>query len=198
MTVEHDDRWDDVVTVGGLAADEVISTLQKSIRRSQTENAVLCAYQLWASGEELETLLWDRLHVIAAEDVGFGRPQAIVEIAALQAATRRFSRTSHDRFLLTVHAVRILSEAPKDRSSDELVSWIRHRAESGALPEVFDAALDMHTRRGREMGRDLQHFLLDGARTTRPAVRREDRWRRLLFEATGIDADEETPDPEEA
>lgn len=191
MTAENPDPWTQVVTAGGLAADEVISTLQKSIRRNLVENAVLCAHEMWASGEELEQYLWDRLQVIAVEDVGSGRPHAIVEVVAAATARLRHELASHDRFLFAVHAVRLLAEAPKDRSTDELATWIRRRVARGAVPEVFDAALDMHTRRGREMGRGFAHFFMEGARTRPESDDRNLRWRRLLLDDEGIEPEEE-------
>ena len=85
-----DDPWASVTTSTGLPADEVISTLQKSIRRGEVRNAVLCALDLSATSPELDTYLWDRLHVIAVEDVGFGNPSAVAVIVALDAARQRF------------------------------------------------------------------------------------------------------------
>ncbi len=87
------DPWASVTTSTGLPADEVISTLQKSIRRGEVRNAVLCALDLSATSPELDTYLWDRLHVIAVEDVGFGNPQAIAVIVALDTARQRFDAT---------------------------------------------------------------------------------------------------------
>ena len=72
-----EDPWASVTTSTGLPADEVISTLQKSIRRGDVRNAVLCALDLAATSPELDTFLWDRLHVIAVEDVGFGNASAV-------------------------------------------------------------------------------------------------------------------------
>ena len=83
MAGEGDDPWGSVTTAGGLRADEVISTLQKSIRRADVSNAVLCAADMAATSAELDRYLWDRLHVIAVEDVGFGAPDAITTIVAL-------------------------------------------------------------------------------------------------------------------
>ena len=51
-----DDPWASVTTSTGLPADEVISTLQKSIRRGEVRNAVLCALDLSATSPELDTL----------------------------------------------------------------------------------------------------------------------------------------------
>jgi replication-associated recombination protein RarA len=69
MTGERD-PWVDVKTRHGLAADEVISALQKEIRRGQVENAALLAYEMVTTSPELEAFLWRRLLVISIEDPG--------------------------------------------------------------------------------------------------------------------------------
>ena len=74
------------------------------------------------------------------------------------------SRTDGERLLLAIHAVRYLCACDKDRSSDEMVIWIKHEVENNGLrPTIPDYALDMHTLAGQEMGRDIRHFLEDGA-----------------------------------
>jgi replication-associated recombination protein RarA len=185
-----EDPWASVTTSTGLAADEVISTLQKSIRRGEVRNAVLCALDLSATSPELDTFVWDRLHVIAVEDVGFGRSDAIAIVVALDTARHRFDPGSHDRALFVIHAVRVLAEADKDRSNDELANVVRAELEAGGRPTVPDHALDMHTRRGQELGRGLEHFLLEGARVAPELESRERRWRAELLELLAI-----RPDP---
>jgi replication-associated recombination protein RarA len=186
-----EDPWTAVTTAAGLPADEVISALQKSIRRGDVRNAVLCAADMAATSAELDRFLWDRLHVIAVEDVGFGAPSAVATIVALDAARQRFPPESHDRQLFAVHAVRLLAESPKDRSNDELASLLRLDIEAGAAPSIPDYALDMHTGRGQELGRDLGHFLTEGARVEPELAERDRSWRRQLLERLGLE-----PDPE--
>jgi replication-associated recombination protein RarA len=189
MTEYGEDPWASVTTSTGLAADEVISTLQKSIRRGEVRNAVLCALDLSATSPELDTYLWDRLHVIAVEDVGFGRPDAAAVIVALDAARSRFDPGSHDRALFTIHAVRLLAESPKDRSNDELANVVRAELAAGGRPDIPDHALDMHTSRGRQLGRGIEHFLTVGARVEPELETRERRWRDELFERLGIESE---------
>jgi replication-associated recombination protein RarA len=178
-----------VTTSTGLPADEVISTLQKAIRRGEVRNAVLCALDLSATTPELDTYLWDRLHVIAVEDVGFGMRDAIAVITALDAARQRFDVASHDRSLFAIHAVRLLAAAPKDRSNDELANVVRAELDDGGRPEIPDHALDMHTRRGRQLGRGIEHFLSEGARVDPELESRERRWRAELLERLDLPPD---------
>jgi replication-associated recombination protein RarA len=161
MTIEED-PWADVVTLHGLAADEVRSTLQKCVRRGMLEEAILAAYELYQTGESAERLLWRRLEVMAAEDVGLGLQQAPLLIEALGRQAERLPR-SGDRWIFAAHAVRLLTCAAKDRTSAELADWAQAVTDRGErLVEILDVAVDMHTRRGRALGRGRAHFFSEG------------------------------------
>lgn len=163
MTDEHD-PWVDVKTYNGLPADRVISALQKEIRRANTENAVLLAYEMAITSAALEDFLWKRLMIISVEDVGFGEPTAAVLVHALHEMSRAFERSGGERTLFAVHAVRYLCGCQKDRSSDEMLNWAIQAVEAGsARPTIPDYALDMHTAEGKRMGRGPQHFYEHGA-----------------------------------
>mgnify|MGYP000232864683 CR=1 FL=1 len=68
--------WAEAKTKHGLMADEVISGLQKSIRRSMTELACRYAYELYTTSPVLLEKLWSRLLTISVEDVRFGNLDA--------------------------------------------------------------------------------------------------------------------------
>ena len=155
------DAWQKVKTYNDFPADEVISALQKEIRRGNTENAALLAYEMVRTSPELEEKLWIRLMVISVEDVGMGDPNAPVLVNTLYEMHNRFSLGALDRPLFAIHAVKYLCEAEKDRSSDEILNWIKN---SGELPQIPDYAIDMHTKRGFEMGRNIEHFLQEGSK----------------------------------
>lgn len=155
------DPWQKVKTYHDLPADEVISALQKEIRRGHTENAARLAYELIQTSPELEAKLWSRLAVISAEDVGMGNPNAPILINALHEMHERLSVGHTDRPLFAIHAVKFLCEQEKDRSSDELLNWLR---QTNQAPEIPDYAIDMHTKRGAEMGRDLHYFFEEGSK----------------------------------
>ncbi len=159
------DPWTRVRTLHDFPADEIISALQKEIRRGHTENAALVAYEMLTTSAELEAFLWARLQVISVEDIGFGSPTAPVLVETLYQMHQRLPRPRGDRYLFAIHAVRYLCQCAKERGSDDLLNWIKRSVESGAaLPEIPDYALDMHTRRGQEMGRDHLHFLNEAAK----------------------------------
>lgn len=171
----HDnDPWTKVTTKHGLPADEVISALQKEIRRGKVENAALLAYEMAVTSEALERKLWDRLCVISVEDVGFGEVHAPVVVNAIEAMTHRYRYGEGDRLLFAIHAVRYLATRHKDRGSDEMLNWIMRAVEvEGQRPEIPDYAVDMHTARGQAMGRDIRHFLEVGAQVSPELPERE-------------------------
>jgi replication-associated recombination protein RarA len=177
MAVPHHsaDPWTRVRTGHDLPADEVISAFQKEIRRGHTENAALLAYEMLTTSPELEEVVWRRLQVISVEDVGYGNLNAPVLVETLYQMHFRVPRERGDRYLFAIHAVRVLSTSQKERGSDELLNWIAQAVEQeGKLPEIPDYAIDMHTRRGQEMGRDYAHFLTEASKVT-PEVPERDR-----------------------
>jgi replication-associated recombination protein RarA len=176
------DPWARVRTRHGLAADEVISALQKEIRRGNTENAALLAYEMITTSRGLEAKLWQRLLAISVEDVGWGDLRAPVLINTLFDMHRLFGRGDGERRLFALHAVRVLCRCMKDRSSDEMSAWIKAQVESGLLePGIPDYALDMHTARGREMGRGARHFYEEGSRVNAELPGRDASFRERLM-----------------
>ncbi|MDD7202573.1 MAG: hypothetical protein SPF89_07815 [Sphaerochaetaceae bacterium] len=158
------DPWQKCKTVSGLAADEVISALQKEIRRGHAENAATLAYEMLVTSEDMEEYLWYRLKTISVEDVGFGDVFAPVLIGQLD-VMRKTYRHAGDRGLLAIHAVRYLCQCKKDRSSDEMYCWIQKSYQAGTLrPQIPDYALDQHTLRGQMAGKGEEDFYLNAAK----------------------------------
>jgi replication-associated recombination protein RarA len=169
------DPWVNVKTFNGFQADHVISALQKEIRRGNTENAALLAYEMMITSPALEDYLWQRLKVISVEDIGFGEPLAPVVLQSLFEMTSACDRSVGERKLYAIHAVRYLCQCKKDRSSDEMINWINHNSSSGKLlPVIPEYALDMHTAEGQSKGRGRRHFFEEASRTS-PEVPDRDR-----------------------
>ncbi len=181
------DIWSRATTTNAFAVDELRSVLQKSIRRGLVEEAALAAYELYSSGPETEELLWRRLEIIAAEDVGLGLLTAPAVIEALYSQARRMVDRG-DRWIYCAHAVRLLASAPKDGQSMELAGWTRAVVERGERkPVVEDYMLDLHTRRGAEMGRDLAHWWNQGARLHNRIPGYKPKWGEYLRQLAGAE-----------
>jgi replication-associated recombination protein RarA len=178
------DPWQRTSTEHGFAADEVISALQKSIRRGLVDNALLLGWEMFVTSPEMEAMLWSRLCVISVEDVGLGNAQAPILVNTLFGMHRRYPRPEHDRFMFAAHAIRVMAGGPKDRTTDEMASWARQSVRLGErLPEIPDAALDMHTRRGQEMGRDYRWFVEEASRVIPEIPDKDQTYRRWIVEA---------------
>jgi hypothetical protein len=159
---QHDDIWSLTKTINGFAVDEIRSVLQKSIRRGLVEEASLAAYELYVTGPEAEELLWRRLEIIATEDVGLGLINAPVLLEALNTQRLRIPH-GFDRWIYSVHAIRLLCTAKKDRTTTELAAWTQTVVERGErIVEVHDYQVDFHTRRGTLMGRGRDHWRTTG------------------------------------
>ena len=182
MTNITRDPWVQVRTYHDLPADQVISALQKEIRRGNTENAVLLAYEMALTSPALEDYLWQRLIVISVEDIGLGEPLAPVFMNAMYQMLQTFDRSQGERKLFAVHAVRYLCRCPKDRSSDEMINWVMRAVASGQVrAQIPDYALDMHTAEGRARGRGPRHFWTEGTRLAPEWAQRDLTYRERLL-----------------
>jgi replication-associated recombination protein RarA len=178
------DPWQRTTTEHGFAADEVISALQKSMRRAMVENALLLGWEMYVTSPEMEEMLWSRLCVIAVEDVGYGNLDAPVLTETLYQQHKRYAYSQHDRFLFAAHAIRVLAGGQKDRTTDDMVNWAKNAVALGERrAEIPDFALDMHTRRGAEMGRDYRWFVDEASKIIPQIADRDETYRNWIVEA---------------
>src|SRR4030042_3972037 len=113
---EHDGP----TTPKGYDMHEVLSALQKEIRRCKEYEAVYWAVELESFNA---ATLWNRLRVIASEDIGLANPNAtlIIDVLARQ-YDDAVSRKSDSSRLFLVHAVLYLARSPKSRIVDNLLN----------------------------------------------------------------------------
>lgn len=156
--------WEEAVTINGLNVEGVVSGLQKQIRRNKPEEACRLAYELYTSSPTLLEKVWSRLMAISVEDIGFGNMDAPQQIYVLNQMRKEYGYNDPDQPMYFIHAIRILCESEKDRSSDYLKNIVIKTSEFGQLPVIPDVAYDKHTKIGREKGRDSFHFFHEGAK----------------------------------
>jgi len=157
------------LTQNNYDLSEVISALQKDIRRGNEEQAMYWALEMIP---QFEAYLWRRLVVIANEDVGIGYPPIFVTIAVLRDQFFEFRERGRNGTarLIIANAILTLCRAPKSRISDHFQRAVVERWMNGDRPEIPDYALDKHTWRGRNMGRrDAEFWLEEGAQLHNPA-----------------------------
>ena len=101
-----------------IAADPwvVSSLLQKSIRRGERELAERAAFTFF---HFKGAAVWRRLMVIAFEDVGIGRVDALITTVAATGDSAWRKNYGGD-LRLAAYLAGLLAEAPKDRSADYL------------------------------------------------------------------------------
>ena len=118
-----------VAGASDLAVDPWVasSLLQKAIRRGNSELAERAAVSLYRSRGRG---VWRRFAVIAFEDVGVGSVEALVETVAN--GTNPSLCTGGDEPALR-HVARLLAQAPKDRSTDYLISCAHSEAAFGEV-----------------------------------------------------------------
>jgi replication-associated recombination protein RarA len=154
-----------LTTLNGYRADEVVSALQKAVRRGDCDGAVYWAHEMNLSG--LGAWAWRRLLIITSEDIGLAEPNAPAVVAGLwtlsqvllahQEKPAAGEKVQHP-WLQLLQATWYLARCAKNRELADMTTLFEIRAQRHQFLEVPDIALDMHTRRGRAMGRGARHF----------------------------------------
>lgn len=179
----EEDPWTKKTSPRGIPLDQLVSILQKEIRRGNVDNAVLAAYEMLSTSEEAGEHLWLRLKIIAVEDIGMGAPLSPLLINCLH--ENYHATTGGERTMMAIHAVKLLARAKKDRTSSEHSELVAALVERGDLVvTVPDYALCVHTRAGQEMGRGLMHWWDNGARVNNESETADHRYRDELIELT--------------
>lgn len=146
-----------VLTKKGYDFYEVSSAFQKSIRRCLEEDALYWGIELYDSG--YKDYCWKRMVIMCSEDVGLGEPSTIVQMMALKESFEYLQRMKDYSAMKLpfTHAIVLLCRSRKSRYIDHAITvhWQNHAEEIKGIP---DWAYDMHTRKGKFMGRGLQYF----------------------------------------
>jgi len=149
----------DKITKRGYDFYECLSAMQKSIRRKLEYDAMYWAVEVESFNPKT---LWNRLTIIASEDIGLACPLVplLIDVLARQYFDcHRRKKYSEARLFLS-NAILLLAWSPKSRMVDDFLLTVLGEIEfeHKNLP-MPDWALDKHTRKGREMGRGENHFI---------------------------------------
>jgi len=163
-----DGRIGSPLTKNGYHLDEVISALQKDIRRGNEYEAVYWAVELESFNPKA---MWNRLKVIASEDVGVAEPHAPLIVSALESMYLYSKEKKKEEYrMFFVNAVSILARAPKCRVVDNLMITLFGDIKQGKRLEMPDYAIDKHTFRGRKLGRGVKHFVEEGSKINNEGI----------------------------
>lgn len=156
-------------TQHGYQLSEVISALQKTIRRGDEKQAMYWALECVP---KYEAYLWRRLAVIVQEDIGIANVELLTLIPSQEEQYFRFRARGADGTarLILANTILAMCRSPKSRLADHFQCAIHQGMLHGDLKfEIPDYALDKHTGRGRKMGRGLDHWRTDGCQLSPPA-----------------------------
>lgn len=134
---------------------EVSSAFQKSIRRGVDKDAIFFGIELAGSG--YGNYLWKRIFVIVSEDIGLANLELPAQVRALYENWKFLQEKNPEEATLPlIHAIMLMSRSPKSRMLDNIKIFA---LKTDYKPDIPDYALDVHTRRGKSMGRSYDFFL---------------------------------------
>jgi replication-associated recombination protein RarA len=158
-----------IKTPGGHFLLQVVSALQKAIRRSSVDDALYWAVQMHLAG--YHEYCWKRLKIIASEDIGPASPHLPATLAALYdtyIALRSKPDGRHEPWRLPfVHAVILCAQANKSRICDHALI-VHFNDPQSQHREMPDYCIDKHSPEGRRMGRGWEHFFTEASKLINP------------------------------
>ena len=111
------------------------------------------------------TMLWNRLKIIASEDIGPANPvmPLLIDYLQKQYLTEKSKLAESTYKLYLVNAVVCLCRSQKSRITDDLLNIVyTERERDGKFLPIPDFALDKHTARGKAMGKGIDNFFSEG------------------------------------
>lgn len=165
-------------TRNGYDFFEVSSAMQKAIRRGDTGVAGFFALELWESG--YRDYVWKRLFTISAEDC-WGLITS--EVEALWQGHELVNKKSNEPKgrIFVSKCVILLCECAKCRDADHLQNFIYDRRDVDVERWINDVrrypipippyTYDVHTRKGKKMGRTKAEFFKEELEALQPRMR---------------------------
>lgn len=190
---------------GGYNMDEVVSALQKSIRRGMEFEAGFWTLELVDSG--YWRYLFDRLATISCEDIGLANPLAVVVVSAVRQGIEVKLKEAEKRGKKWVNVpteqlgflILYLCRSPKSRQGDDFIWYVQKERKKGKRLNMFEWAIDEHTKRGREKIKQIarekgisvektqeEEFYLNGGLLDKPVDVGGINWSKILFEDMGL------------
>jgi replication-associated recombination protein RarA len=111
------------------------------------------------------TMLWNRLKIIASEDIGPANPimPLLIDYLQQQYLTEKSKLAESSYKLFLVNAVVCLCRSQKSRMTNDLLNIVyTERERDGKFLPIPEFALDKHTARGKAMGKGIDDFFTEG------------------------------------
>ena len=140
----------------GTAYDEVISGLQKMIRRDKEREALVLAQELFDNG--FHVAVARRLMIIAAEDIGLANPMGVAQVYGLctgYIVAKKESPSGRVEPLALIMSIILLARSAKNRECDDaqIVTIARMKTGTDSAAKVIsqnqEVIVDQHTQRGK-------------------------------------------------
>jgi replication-associated recombination protein RarA len=154
----------------GFNDDELISALQKCIRRGMEQEAMYFALELAEEGKTGFSVLLSRLRVIMYEDVGLAGPAVVLQTSkALDDMEIMHEKKRGEWSMVLSYVILLLCRAMRSRIADHFLIVMKEKWKNDAVHvDIPDFALDMHTSKGNLVGRTkgslvgINHFITEG------------------------------------
>ena len=147
-------------TPNGFSPYELISGLQKFIRRSKEEQALYCFYELEAAN--LYNVAQNRLKIIIYEDCGISNPSLLNSIPQHIEQMNSWYKKKNGAWRLVLGNIILQAcRGEKTRIADHFVSSVAFKRVNGWVLNLddYDYVFDKHTKKGKAMGRGREHFM---------------------------------------
>ncbi len=163
----HGIDWQRSTSRHGHLLAEVLSAAIKELRRGHEEQSLYWALEMATACRQAEEFLWECLLVFTSEDVGLANPEALRIVSDLKEAYFQIPPKDRRRFVFLAHATCHLARSKKSRYVTEILCDTIDRIEDGTLTYPMpDYAVDIHTARGKSLGRGELHYLTTAALLT--------------------------------
>lgn len=153
-----------VKTIKGYDMFEVVSAFQKAIRRGIESDAMFWGVELFESG--FIPYAWKRMLIISIEDIGLANPMAPVVVRELKNIYDEMTKNDKkgQYRLPYVQAILYLVHSKKSRLTDWALNyWFDSHLFNDEDREIPDYAIDIHTRRGKIIGKTITDFFTSGS-----------------------------------
>lgn len=187
-------RGFELKTKNNYRLDEVVSALQKAIRRGQEERALYWAYEMIHGG--YIGYFWRRISVIVVEDIGLANPEAAILCNALAQLNERVNRNGFTETFHPTMAILCLCRSPKSREIDYSNDWIDRKREMGWREEIPIESLDEHNEAGRQRIKKMEGnyrknkdevFYYESILLNKPVSITDDKYKKLVWELRKLD-----------
>ena len=168
--------------------DELISALQKCIRRGMHEEAMYFALELGNEGKSGFGVLHSRLLITSYEDIGLAAPSIVLSVSqALHDMKNMYENKRGDWEMVLSHIILLLCKTQKSRITDHFKIVMKHKWNNEEkMYSIPDFALDMHTSQGNLLGRSkgslqgIKHFITEGEKLKNENPDIDDKYKELV------------------